>query len=416
MIQRISPDRLQAESRGEPILWVPNYEVREGLDWSSCTTGARRNPSGVKITPENAVQSTVVLACCRVLSEAVASLNIGVYRFGDDDVKTLDRANPLYRLIARRPNRWQTSYEWREQMMLHLCLYGNSYNQIIRGPGGVVTALIPLHPSRMIVDEVAANVIRYTYTESMGGTTTYPAEDIMHIRWMSDDGIEGMVPTVVAKDAIALARACEIHGSAYFGNGARPGVILETDNEVTPEAALLLRENWERIHKGVDRAWKTAVLTNGLKAHELGSNNQESQFLEVRRFQTEEICRIYRCPPHLVMDLQRATFSNIEQQSLDFLQYTLTPWLRRIESALCRDILLDDPEIEVSFDTRSFLRGDASSRAAYYQAMWNLGVLSVNEIRAAENMNPVEGGDSRFVQLNMTTLDKAAEEEPDVPV
>ena len=141
----------------------------------------------------------------------------------------------------------------------------------------------------------------------------------------------------------------------------------------------------------------------------MGNNAQESQYLEVRRFQVEEVCRIYRVPPHLVMDLQRATFNNIEQQSLDFLQFTLTPWLRRIEQSIGRDVLGDDSKDEAEFDTRSLLRGDAASRANYYNALFNLGCLSVNEIRSAESMNPVDGGDQRFVQLNMQPLEKYEE-------
>ena len=273
----------------------------------------------------------------------------------------------------------------------------------------MIQELVPLHPSRMKVEEVEDGSLRYTYSESSGGSSVYAQDDIVHVRWMSNDGIEGMIPTSISKDAIALARACELHGSRFFGNGARPGVILQTPNQVTPESASLLREAWERAHRGVDNSWKTAVLTNGLEAKELGLNNTESQYLEVRRFQVEEICRTYRVPPHLVMDLNRATFSNIEQQSLDFLQYTLTPWLKRLEQAFDRDLLDDDVAHYFEFDTKTLLRGDAASRASWYTSMWNLGVLSVNEIRSAEGLNPVDNGDERFVQLNMTTLDKAEE-------
>jgi len=331
--------------------------------------------------------------------------------------REVQKSNPLHQLLTKHPNKWQTSFEWLEQMMVHLGLYGNAYSEIQRGSGGVVTALTPLHPSRMDVEEVDPGVLRYTYTESNGSRTTMPADTVMHVRWMSNDGIHGMVPTEISKEAIALAQACERFGSTYFGNGARPGVILETENTITPEAALALRENWERVHRGVDNSWKTAVLTSGLKAHELGNNAQESQFLEVRRFQTEEICRIFRVPPHLIMDLQRATFSNIEQQSLDFLQFTLTPWLRRIEQSIVRDVIADTTDDVVEFDTRTLLRGDAASRSAYYTSLFNLGCLSVNEIRAAESMNPVDGGDQRFVQLNMQPLEQyqeAPEPEPTV--
>jgi HK97 family phage portal protein len=238
----------------------------------------------------------------------------------------------------------------------------------------------------------------------------------MSVRGMSDDGVNGMSTIELARDAIGLARACEIHGATFFGNGARPGVILSTDQMLSPEAAENTRNQWERAHRGPDRSNRTAVLQGGLKVSELGGNNQESQFLEARRFQVEEVCRLFGVPPHLVGDLTRSSFSNIEQQSLDFLTNGLMPYLRRIESSIARDLLEGDDEYFAEFDTRGVLRADAAGRASYYNTMWNLGVLSVNEIRSLENLNPVESGDVRFVQLNMTTLDKAAQvvEEPAV--
>lgn len=418
MIRRMTAEQMSQDTFSKPVLWLPGTDTRN-FDWCNTSGGANRNPSGVRVTPETSLKATVVLACVRTLAESVAALKFAVYKRNAANTKKPDLKNPVDKLISMSPNGWQTSFEWREQMMLHLGLWGNAYSLIKRGRGKVIKELVPLHPSRMTVEEVKPGVLRYNYSEGgqygVGEVTTYASSDILHVKWMSDDGINGMVPTEVSKDAIALARACEIHGSTYFGNGARPGVILETENAITPEAALSLREGWERVHRGVDNSWKTAVLTNGLKAHELGSNNQESQFLEVRRFQTEEICRIYRVPPHLVMDLNRATFSNIEQQSLDFLQYTLTPWLKRIEQVIDRDVI-DDESTFCEFDTKTFLRGDATSRAAFYTSLWNLGVLSINEIREAESLNPVPGGDQRFVQLNMAPLVEekpVAEEKPD---
>jgi HK97 family phage portal protein len=258
----------------------------------------------------------------------------------------------------------------------------------------------------MKVERVENGRLRYKYREETGSETVYNQDQIMHLRWLSDDGVNGMVPVELARDAIGLARACEIHGAAFFGNGARPGVVLSTDNTLSAEASEQLRNNWERMHRGAANSSRTAVLTGGLKPVELGGNNQEAQFLEARRFQVEEVCRLYRCPPHLVGDLTRSSFSNIEQQSIDFVQHTLLPWLRRFETSIVRD-LISDPQYFAEFDTRGLLRGDAAARASYYQTLWNLGVASINEIRRWENLDPVDGGDTRFVQLNMQTLDQA---------
>lgn len=386
------------------ILWLPGSEERSMWD----TEPSPRNPSGVRIDPDTALRSTVVLACARVLAESIGGLPLHLYKRDPSGGKSIAREHPLYNVLHSTPNSWQTSFEWREQAMLHLCLHGNAYNELRAGIAGAVSELIPLHPSRMKVERIENGRLRYVYTEPSGEKTIYTQDQIMHLRWLSNDGVTGMVPVELARDAIGLARACEIHGASYFGNGARPGIVLETDNMIPQEAATALRDNWERTHRGADRASKTAVLMGGLKAHELGGNNQESQFLESRRFQVEEICRLYRVPPHLVGDLTRSSFSNIEQQSIDFVQHTLLPWLRRFETAFARDLIVDNVTYFAEFDTRGLLRGDASARASYYQTLWNLGVASVNEIRGWENLNPVEAGDTRFVQLNMQTLEQAS--------
>jgi HK97 family phage portal protein len=397
------------------ILWLPTSEHESrNWDYESGGYGGNRNPSGVRIDPETALRSTVVLACVRVLSSSVAGLPLHLYRRLPNGGKEIAREVPLYRILHERPNGWQTSYEWREQIMLHLLTHGQAFVEI--AGAGPATQLIVLHPSRMQVERIENGRLRYRYREDRGTETIYSQDAIMHLRWLSDDGVNGMVPVELARDAIGLARACEIHGASFFGNGARPGVVLSTDSTISAEAAEALRNGWERMHRGSERSHRTAVLQGGLKPIELGGGNmQESQFLETRRFAVEECARVWGVPPHLVGDLSRSSFSNIEQQSIDFVTNGLMPWLRRIESAIARDLITDD-SLFAEFDTRGLLRADAAGRSAYFNTLWNLGVASVNEIRAWENMNPVEGGDVRFVQLNMTTLDKAAAAAESPPV
>jgi HK97 family phage portal protein len=397
------------------ILWLPGEDSRNWDYESGSWASSNRNPSGVKVDAETALRSTVVLACIRVLSTSVAGLPLHLYRRLPSGGKEIAREHPLYRLLHTQPNSWQTSFEWREQMMLHLLSHGFALDEKVY-TGGAISEIVPLHPSRVKTEQLENNRLRYTYREASGSSTVYTQDAVMSVRGMSDDGVNGMSTIELARDAIGLARACEIHGATYFGSGARPGVILSTDQMLSPEAAENTRNQWERAHRGPDRSHRTAVLQGGLKVNELGGNNQESQFLEARRFQVEEVCRLFGVPPHLVGDLTRSSFSNIEQQSLDFLTNGLMPYLRRIESSIARDLLEGDDEHFAEFDTRGVLRADAAGRSSYYNTMWNLGVLSVNEIRSLENLNPVESGDVRFVQLNMTTLDKAAQvvEEPAV--
>jgi HK97 family phage portal protein len=389
------------------ILWLPGEDSRNWDYESGGWAGGNRNPSGVKVDAETALRSTVVLACIRVLSTSVAGLPLHLYRRLSGGGKEIAREHPLYRLLHSQPNSWQTSFEWREQMMLHLLSHGFALDEKVYS-GGTISEIVPLHPSRVKTEQLENNRLRYTYREASGSSTVYTQDAILAVRGMSDDGVNGMSMIELARDAIGLARALEIHGATFFGNGARPGVILSTDQMLSPEAAENTRNQWERAHRGADRAHKTAVLQGGLKVSELGGNNQEAQYLEARRFAVEECTRIFGVPGHLVGDLTRSSFSNIEQQSQDFLTNGLMPWLRRIESSIARDLLEGDEEYFAEFDTRGFLRADATTRSAYYNTLWNLGVASVNEIRSWENMNPVEGGDTRFVQLNMTTLEKAA--------
>ena len=390
------------------IIWLPNGVEDRHVSWDDVSPSSIRNPSGIRVDSDTALQSTVVLACARVLAESIASLPLHLYEYLQQGGKAPAKDHPLYRRLHIAPNSWQTSFEWREQQVLWLCLWGNSYNLLVPGSAGFATELHPLHPSRMTPERIENGRIRYKYRDEKGREETYTQDQIMHIRWLSDDGINGMIPVELARDAIGLARACEIHGARFFGNGARPGFVLTTDNDMKPEAAATLRDNWERMHRGADRANRTAVLFGGLKPMELaGSNNQESQFLETRRFQIEEVCRLYRVPPHLVGDLSRSSFSNIEQQSIDFVQHSLLPWLRRFENAFARDLIVEDERYFAEFDTRGLLRGDAAARASYYSSLYNLGVASINEIRSWESLNPVEGGDLRFVQLNMQTLEQA---------
>lgn len=376
--------------------------------------------SGVRITSQNALQnSTVVLGCVRVLAETVASLPLHVYRRLPNGGR--ERAPCwLDTLLSQRPNCWQTNFEWLEVSMTHIGLYGACYSEIVSGERGSVTELWPLHPRNMKVDRIENGRLRFTYTEPSGAKTIYSQDQIFRVTWMSVDGINGSVPVELGKEAIGLARACELHGSRFFGNGARPGVVLETESAMAPEAAERLRENWERMHRGPDKSGRTAVLTGGLKAHELeGQSNNDSQFLEARRFQVEEICRLYRIPPHMIQDLTRATYSNIEQQSIDFVQYSILPWLRRFEKAILRD-LIAQPDLFAMFDTRALLRGDAASRMAFYSAGLDRGIFSINDVRAQEGMNPIEGGDVHYFPLNMTTVEKMAGEtaaaaEPEQP-
>ena len=378
------------------ILWLPGEE----RSWDE---GGSRSAAGVRIDASNALQVAAVFSCLRILGETVAGLPLHVLERLPEGGKRQARELPLYRKLHQQPNAWQTSFEWREQAVFHVGLWGNAFSELKPGPSGAVDQIVPLHPSRMKVERIENGRLRYKYREEKGQETIYSEEQILHIRGPSDDGVNGMSIVEECKDAIALARACELHGARFFAAGARPGFILSTDGQLNAEARETLASQWDRKHGGVANSQKTAVLTGGLKPYELPqSSNTDAQFLEARKYQLEEIGRLFRIPGSL-LGIAGAG-GNPEHSGLEFVQHTILPWLRRFESAFMRDLIERDDLYEVEFDVRGLLRGDSASRSSYYRAMWDIGALSTNDILNLENRNPVEGGDVRYRPLNMGTL------------
>ena len=399
------------------IVWTPERgaetpEVRS-IAWNNFLLsdemflGQWRTAAEIRITPESALASTVVLACCRILAETISSLPLRVMQRTENGGSVPATGIPLYKVLSFAPNEWQTKFEFFEQMVMNLTLWGNSYSLIRSGRYGAVSALDNLHPSRMEVERLENGRLRYSYTNpETGRLERYTQDQIMHIRWTAEpDGIKGMVPIEIAREAIALARACEIHASKYWANSARPGVVLQTDNSLSPEAAERLRDNWERLHRGSDRAHRTAILTNGLKVEQIGFNAEQSQFLDSRRFQSEEIARVYRLPLSLV---QGQSSGDLERSGQEFVTYTLVPWLRRIESGISRSLIYNDDTFFAEFDTKALMRANSNARASFYSTMQNLGIYSINDSRRDEGLPPIEHGDIHFVAMNMMPLEQAA--------
>jgi hypothetical protein len=266
----------------------------------------------------------------------------------------------------------------------------------------------------MEAERLEDGTVRYKYREPSGRQTIYSQDQIFCLRFTTEDGIRPVPTYKLFQNVIGLSQAIETHAATYFGSGARPGVILESDNPIPVEAAERLREQWERMHRGPDRSFRTAVLPNGVKAHELTSSNEASQMLESRAFAVYECCRIFHVPPHLIQQLDRSTYSNIEVQSTEFVQHCLLGHLKRWESAISRDLIVDDERYFAEHSVSGLLRGDHASRSAYYVSALQNGWMTINEIRELENLNPIgPEGDKHFVQLNMTTIDHIGESQAD---
>lgn len=389
-------------------MWERRANALSLLEPGAWSLGANSGAAGVRVTTSTALQSTAVFACVRVLAESVASLPLVVYQRRADGGKERAEGHPLYSLLHDRVNPLMTSFEFREMAMGHLALWGNHYSEIEYNGAGLPVALWPLRPDRMEIIRTKDDRLIYHYQLPSGRYTDLPAETVLHIRGLGSDGVLGHSPIGVAKNAVGLTLATEEFGARFFGNDARPGTVLSHPGVLGDEAAKRLSESWTSAYGSLSKSHRVAILEEGMSIEAIGVPPEHAQFLETRKFQVSEIARLFRVPPHMLADLERATFSNIEQQSIDFVQHTLRPWLVRWEQRLNTQIVTDDG-IFAEFVIDGLLRGDAEARSQFYTSMFNIGAMSPNDIRAKENMNPVPGGDDYFVQLNMVPVDQAAD-------
>ena len=370
--------------------------------------------AGKPVTERSAMQMTAVYACVRILSEAIAGLPLHVYRYEDDGRRSKALEHPLYVLLHDEPNPEMTSFVFRETLMTHLLLWGNAYAQVIRNGRGDVVGLYPLMPNQMQVGRNEHGELEYVYSrtgdepdQDQPRKVTLTPADVLHIPGLGFDGLVGYSPIAMAKNAIGLAIATEEYGASFFANGAAPGGVLEHPGTIKDPARV--RESWQSTFGGSRNSNKIAVLEEGMKYAPIGISPEQAQFLETRKFQINEIARIFRIPPHMVGDLEKSSFSNIEQQSLEFVKYTLEPWVSRWEQAITKALRApaEKPHVFVKFNLEGLLRGDYVSRMNGYATARQNGWMSANDIRALENLDliPEEaGGDLYLVNGNMLPL------------
>jgi len=394
--------------RGEP------KNKYEGNDFSLLFG---RTTSGKTVNERTALQTTAVYACVRILSETIASLPLHVYQYTEGG-KAKDTEHVLYTLLHDEPNPDMTSFVFRETLMSHLLIWGNAYAQILRDRSGQVIGLYPLLPDQMSVHRSEKGKLFYVYNRDEEdnpnfqekGSIVLSQEEVLHIPGLGFDGLIGYSPIALAKNAVGMTLACEEYGASFFGNGANPGGVLEHPGILKDPAKV--RDSWNAVYQGTRNAHKVAVLEEGMSYKQIGIPPEEAQFLETRKFQINEIARLFRIPPHMVGDLEKSSFSNIEQQSLEFVKYTLDPWVVRFEQALKKSLLLPEEKKThfIKFNVDGLLRGDYQSRMNGYAIGRQNGWLSTNDIRELEELNPIppeEGGDLYLINGNMTKLKDA---------
>jgi len=351
--------------------------------------------AGVQVNNGNALQIASVYSCVKVLAESIASLPICIYRQLPEGGKEEAPDHPLAQLLKFQPNGYQTKFNLFQMMVGHLALRGNFYSRKLFGPDGQVQSIIPLNPARMTTELLPNYSLRFKYTNDSGQPVPYNQGDIFRVNNLSDDGIKGFSVIEKVRDTFGGAMQTQEYANRFFANDARPGGVLSSDKPVDEKVRDANRTSWEKAHRGAKNAHKVAILY-GLTWQQVGMSNEDSQFLETRKFGRSEICGLFGVPPHMIGDLERATFSNIENQDIGFYKHTIRPWLVNIEQAIKRDLILED-DIFVEFKIDGLLRGDANSRSAYFQKALGAGNspawMTPNEVRALENLNPIEGGD-----------------------
>ena len=373
--------------------------------------------AGKAVTERSAMQMTAVYSCVRILAEAIAGLPLHLYRYTEDGGKEKAVDHPLYLLLHDEPNPEMSSFVFRETLMTHLLLWGNAYAQIIRNGKGEVIALYPLMPNKMSVDRDEHGQLYYSYNRTedeappmKGSTVILRPEDVLHVPGLGFDGLVGYSPIAMAKNSIGLAIATEEYGAKFFANGAAPSGVLEHPGTIKDPSRV--REAWQSQFGGSANSGKIAVLEEGMKYTPISISPEQAQFLETRKFQINEIARIFRVPPHMVGDLEKSSFSNIEQQSLEFVKYTLDPWVVRWEQSIARRLLAPEEKKQyfVKFNLEGLLRGDYQSRMNGYAIGRQNGWMSANDIRELENLDRIpaeEGGDLYLINGNMLPLKDA---------
>lgn len=404
VLQRIAAalGALGIQTRASEKYWELEFQRRKALATGKAQTG-------FVVTEETALTYSAVLAAVRVLSETISSLPLFTYRRLGERRREPALDHPLFSILHDLPNDEHTSLEVRETLMANVLLWGNAFAEIRRDGAGQVRELWPLESKHAEVKRVNGRLV-YVYTKPGEQARALNREQVLHIRGLSINGATGLSPIAAAREAIGLGLATEGYGARFFSNDASPGGVLEHPSQLSDGAHKHLRESIEDRHGGLAGAHKLMILEEGMKFARVGIPPDDAQFLDTRKFQVAEIARIFRIPPHLLGDLERATFSNVEQQALEFVVHTVRPWLVRFEQAIKRDLIRpeDRETIFAEHKVDGLLRGDVDTRYKAYSTGRQWGWLSANDIRALENMNPIPKGDSYLIPMNMIPIGPGA--------
>ena len=364
-------------------------------------------PNSTTIDNDKALTLTAVWCAIRLLSESVSSLPCSVYTKQANGDKVEDTKSRIYNLLKYRPNNYQNKITFFEYIMMSICTDGNSYVQIVRDGSGRPSQLIPISPDT--VDVVINDGELFYQIDSVG---ILDSADVLHFKTLTDNGIDGISPIDQCKKALSWGLNVEEFGDTFFKNGAKPSSVLSTDRALSEQAIERLKNSFSNTYAKLKNSNSTIILEEGLAFKPISISPEQAQFLSSRQFGIEEVARIFNIPPHMLKDLSKSSFNNIEMQSQEFVTYTLMPYVTRIENEMNYKLFRTNEvgKTFIEFNVNGLLRGDVKTRNEAYKTAITNGYMSINEVRQKENLNSIEGGDKHFMQLNMTTIEKIGED------
>lgn len=378
-----------------------------GNGWLS-GLGGMRSEAGPLVTVESALSLTALQACVTIIAESIAQLPLELFRRTENGGREAAKDHSLYRILAYAPNEWQTPFEYRENSQLKVGTWGNSISMIGRDGDGSVTGLYPV-PTEAVQVLRGPDMLPYYRID---GQDPIPQRMVHHVRWWSLNSYVGVSPIMLHANSIGHAQAIQQYAGKSFLNGTALSGVIERPRESAPikDQGVIDRitDKWQQMYGGSSNAKRVAMLQEGMTFKPLSMTNVDAELIPALKLMALDIARIYKVPPHMIGELDKATFSNIEHQAIQFVIYTLLPWIKRHEQAMMRDLLLpsERDEYYIEFNVSGLLRGDQKSRYESYAIARQWGWLSVNDIRRLENLPPVKGGDTYLQPLNMVDAAK----------
>ena len=382
-----------------------NSNPSDERNWSAGASGI--SSSGMYVTPESALQASPVWACVRLLAETLAMLPVIMYRRLADGGKERAPEHPLYGLLHDAPNSGQTAFAFKRLEMVHALLYGNAYAEIVPGPRGPVDGLTSIHPSMVRVEVLPGGGVRYKVRRADGTERVVLDEDMFHLAGLSANGVEGLSLVQYARESIGLQLAAEGYAARFYSQNARPGGVLETDKKLDLDDAEKLRNSWQKAHAGLGNAHSVAVLEQGVTWKQIGMTNEDAQLIAQLDWSAADVARFFNVPLHMIQLMTKTTSwgSGIEEMSMEFVTYSLLPWIRNWEDTIRKDLIVANRTYFAEFLLEGLLRGKLADRYSAYSVGRMNGWLNVNEIRRLENMNPIgPEGDTYLQALNMTPV------------